>query len=138
MYLGGFATEDDAARAYDLAAVGCKGPSVEINFPLADYAEALRTDLAGLSQVDKSLTISRRALASAFHAVSIRLYTLHCCNALWRLPLGTEQTRRLPGQTSIPMQPKHCQDLPCKQHMLLSMMSQSHMPTAWGAGSTSK
>ena len=51
VYLGGFATEDDAARAYDLAAIGCKGPNVEINFPVVDYAEALRTDLAGLSQV---------------------------------------------------------------------------------------
>ena len=51
MYLGGFATEEEAARAYDLAAKGCKGPSAEINFRAADYAEALNTDLAGLSRV---------------------------------------------------------------------------------------
>lgn len=50
-YLGGFATEDDAAKAYDLAVLGCKGPSAEVNFPAADYARTLSTDLAGLSQV---------------------------------------------------------------------------------------
>ena len=51
MYLGGFATEDEAARAYDLAALGCKGPSAEINFHTADYADTMASDLAGLSRV---------------------------------------------------------------------------------------
>jgi len=51
VYLGGFATEVEAARAYDLAAIGCKGPSAEINFRASDYADILATDLAGLSQV---------------------------------------------------------------------------------------
>ena len=51
MYLGGFATEDEAARAYDLAALGCKGPSAEINFHAADYADTMASDLASLSRV---------------------------------------------------------------------------------------
>ena len=51
VYLGGFATEDDAAKAYDLAVIGCRGPSAELNFPEADYSQILSTDLAGLSQV---------------------------------------------------------------------------------------
>ena len=50
MYLGGSAIEDDAARAFDLAAIGCKGTLAETNFPAADYAEALSTDVAGLSR----------------------------------------------------------------------------------------
>jgi len=50
VYLGGFATEVEAARAYDLAAIGCKGLSAEINFRASDYADILATDLAGLSQ----------------------------------------------------------------------------------------
>ncbi|BDA49877.1 probable AP2-like ethylene-responsive transcription factor AIL1 [Coccomyxa sp. Obi] len=50
VYLGGFATEQEAAHAYDLAALGCKGPSAEINFPLPSYAD-MTTELIGLSQV---------------------------------------------------------------------------------------
>ena len=59
-YLGGFATEDDAARAFDLAAIGCKGPLAETNFPAADYAEAMSTDLAGLSQARASHCLALR------------------------------------------------------------------------------
>ncbi len=51
VYLGGFCSEEEAARAYDLAALGCKGPSAEINFPAADYVKELSTELVGLSQV---------------------------------------------------------------------------------------
>ncbi len=50
VYLGGFATEQEAAHAYDLAALGCKGPSAEINFSLAQYAD-MTTELQFLSQV---------------------------------------------------------------------------------------
>ena len=50
VYLGGFATEQEAAHAYDLAAFGCKGPNAEINFPLQAYAE-MTTQLEGLSEV---------------------------------------------------------------------------------------
>lgn len=51
VYLGGFATEEEAARAYDLAALGCKGGNAEINFRRTDYAATLATDLARLSRV---------------------------------------------------------------------------------------
>ena len=51
VYLGGFATEEEAARAYDLAALGCKGANAEINFRRADYTVTLTTDLARLSRV---------------------------------------------------------------------------------------
>ena len=51
IYLGGFATEEEAARSYDLAALGCKGPTAETNFPAADYAAQLSADLAALSPV---------------------------------------------------------------------------------------
>ena len=82
VYLGGFATEDDAARAYDLAAVGCKGPSVEINFPAADYAEALRTDRAGLSQAGAPREVLFRSRICLLR-LSIRQDTLQYRNALW-------------------------------------------------------
>ena len=51
VYLGGFATEEEAAKSYDLAALGCKGPTAETNFPAADYAAQLSADLAALSPV---------------------------------------------------------------------------------------
>ena len=50
MYLGGFQDEDDAARAYDLAALACKGLSVPTNFPAEAYTESL-ADIGGSSRV---------------------------------------------------------------------------------------
>jgi AP2-like factor, euAP2 lineage len=41
-YLGGYDTERQAARAYDLAAVKCRGEAAITNFALADYGEELR------------------------------------------------------------------------------------------------
>jgi hypothetical protein len=50
-YLGGFKTEEEAAHAYDLAALGCKGPKAETNFPAATYTAETSTELKDLSQV---------------------------------------------------------------------------------------
>ena len=60
VYLGGFATEEEAARAYDLAALGCKGANAEINFRRTDYTVTLTTDLARLSRVPLILSHSLR------------------------------------------------------------------------------
>ena len=74
MYLGGFATEDEAARAYDLAAIGCKGPSAEINFHAADYADTMTSDLAGLSRVKGCLLTSASGLGQMGLAVWHGIY----------------------------------------------------------------
>jgi len=50
MYLGGFQDEDDAARAYDLAALACKGLSVPTNFPAEGYTDSL-AEIGGSSRV---------------------------------------------------------------------------------------
>ena len=50
MYLGGFQDEYDAARAYDLAALACKGLSVPTNFPVEGYTDSL-TEIGGSSRV---------------------------------------------------------------------------------------
>jgi AP2-like factor (euAP2 lineage) len=41
MYLGGFVNEEDAANAYDLAALACKGAAVPTNFPACQYEDSL-------------------------------------------------------------------------------------------------
>lgn len=51
VYLGGFSSEEEAARMYDLAALGCKGPTADTNFPAGNYTEQVSGDLATLSPV---------------------------------------------------------------------------------------
>ena len=48
VYLGGYATQELAAEAYDIIAVKIKGAKAKTNFPLENYAEAMRA-LQGLT-----------------------------------------------------------------------------------------
>ncbi|EIE22943.1 hypothetical protein COCSUDRAFT_15728, partial [Coccomyxa subellipsoidea C-169] len=78
IYLGGFATEEEAAHAYDLAALGCKGYNAETNFPLATYSAELSTELKDLSQDEVISWVRRRSNAfargkSKFRGVSGRV-----------------------------------------------------------------
>lgn len=56
LYLGGFQTERDAARAYDIAALSCKGPTVVTNYSQDCYTEQLQ-DTAGCSTVRRFYTL---------------------------------------------------------------------------------
>lgn len=53
--MGGFQTELDAARAYDIAALSCKGPHVVTNYPEEAYAQELQ-ETAGCSTVSAQST----------------------------------------------------------------------------------
>ena len=80
VYLGGFATEQEAAHAYDLAAFGCKGPNAEINFPLQEYAE-MSTQLEGLSQVYLGGRQQSQFLCLACQTFRTRAFLFAFCTA---------------------------------------------------------
>lgn len=42
MYLGGFDSEEQAALAYDLAAIKCRGEDAQTNFSIHKYSEELK------------------------------------------------------------------------------------------------
>ena len=48
MYLGGFDSEDQAALAYDVAAVKCRGDDAATNFDMENY----RQELAALGAIE--------------------------------------------------------------------------------------
>lgn len=59
---GGFDTELKAARAYDVAALLCKGPGTPTNFPEKSYASEV-DELKGLNQVRSARVEIRMPIA---------------------------------------------------------------------------
>lgn len=74
LYLGGFNAQEDAARAYDLAALACKGSKASTNFRAVEYERQLR-ELQNHSDEEVVAYIRRRSTAfsrgrSKFRGVS--------------------------------------------------------------------
>ena len=63
-YLGGFDSELKAARAYDVAALACKGEKAQTNFPAADYTDDL-VALQGLTVPQIVAHVRRNSTAFA-------------------------------------------------------------------------
>lgn len=78
LYLGGFQTELDAARAYDIAALSCKGPHVVTNYPEEAYAQELQ-ETAGCSTVSCPIHLLLNIIAPCTFA-----YNTECL--LWHVP----------------------------------------------------
>ena len=62
LYLGGFNIQEDAARAYDLAALACKGSKASTNFCVSEYTAQLN-ELKGYSEEEVVAYIRRRSTA---------------------------------------------------------------------------
>lgn len=62
LYLGGFNVQEDAARAYDLAALACKGSKASTNFRAVEYERQLR-ELQDHSEEEVVAYIRRRSTA---------------------------------------------------------------------------
>jgi len=78
LYLGGFDCEEKAARAYDVAALCCKGVDACINFKIEDYVHEIKA-LQGCTQEELVAYIRRQSSAfargkSRFRGVSGHLH----------------------------------------------------------------
>lgn len=62
LYLGGFNVQQDAAKAYDIAALACKGSKAITNFPREEYTKQLE-ELRGHTEEEVVAYIRRRSTA---------------------------------------------------------------------------
>ena len=64
MYLGGYSTEEEAARAHDIMALKCRGLDSTLNYDRKDYA-FLEDKLDSMSKVCCSPLYTEAALSPA-------------------------------------------------------------------------
>lgn len=91
LYLGGFDTALAAAKAYDLAALACKGSAATINFSPEDYQAPLR-ELAGLSKEEIVAYVRRRS--SAFARGRSKYRGVSGQNGRWEARIGSFKGRK--------------------------------------------
>jgi hypothetical protein len=85
LYLGGFDCEEKAARAYDVAALVCKGMDAQINFELKDYLSHIQT-LRHCTQEELVAHIRRQS--SAFSRGKSKYRGVSGCPNRWEARIG--------------------------------------------------
>lgn len=87
VYLGGYADEVEAARAYDKAALKYWGPEAQLNFQAADYVEEM-VELELLSN-DAAVAMLRRSSSGFSRGASkYRGVTKHHMHGKWEARIG--------------------------------------------------
>ncbi|KDD72016.1 hypothetical protein H632_c3997p0, partial [Helicosporidium sp. ATCC 50920] len=86
LYLGGFNSQEDAARAYDLAALACKGADAVVNFAREEYAAQLE-EVAGFTREEVVAYVRRRS--SAFSRGKSRFRGVSGHNGRWEARIGS-------------------------------------------------
>ncbi|KAL5217525.1 hypothetical protein ABZP36_018209 [Zizania latifolia] len=87
VYLGGYDTEDKAARAYDLAALKYWGLSTHINFPLENYREELE-EMERMTRQEYVAHLRRRSSGFSRGASIYRGVTRHHQHGRWQARIG--------------------------------------------------
>ncbi|XP_009394291.2 AP2-like ethylene-responsive transcription factor CRL5 [Musa acuminata AAA Group] len=87
VYLGGYDTEEKAARAYDLAALKYWGPSTHINFPLESYGDELE-EMKNMSRQEYVAHLRRKSSGFSRGASIYRGVTRHHQHGRWQARIG--------------------------------------------------
>ncbi|XP_030537956.1 AP2-like ethylene-responsive transcription factor CRL5 isoform X2 [Rhodamnia argentea] len=87
VYLGGYDTEEKAARAYDLAALKYWGPSTHINFSLENYRKELE-EMKTMSRLEYIAHLRRRSSGFSRGASIYRGVTRHHQHGRWQARIG--------------------------------------------------
>ncbi|CAA6657681.1 unnamed protein product [Spirodela intermedia] len=87
VYLGGYDTEEKAARAYDLAALKYWGPSTHINFPIEGYQGELE-DMKNMSRQEYVAHLRRKSSGFSRGASMYRGVTRHHQHGRWQARIG--------------------------------------------------
>nr|UTS53996.1 AP2-like ethylene-responsive transcription factor ANT [Haloxylon ammodendron] len=87
VYLGGYDTEEKAARAYDMAALKYWGPSTHINFSLENYQQQLE-DMKNMTRQEFVAHLRRKSSGFSRGASIYRGVTRHHQHGRWQARIG--------------------------------------------------